>query len=272
MKRCWLLPLLGLWSGALAATEATSPRVVTLAPHLAELICAAGACERLVAVADYTDTPAEVLDLPRIGDAFRVSLETLVALRPTHVITWDGGTPPERVARLRGLGFTVIPIRVERLEDIARALRQLGAQMGTETTADTEAARFLDQLEVLRARYEARKPVRVFYQVDVTPAFTVNGDSPISEAIALCGGINVFAGLPRLAMAVNREQLVVTAIDVIVHAERDADAVQAFWSNLPLPASRRPAFIAVDAARIARASPAMLDALVPLCEALDALR
>ena len=39
-----------------------------------------------------------------------------------------------------------------------------------------------------------------------------------------------------------------------------------------LPASRRPAFIAVDAARIARASPAMLDALVPLCEAQDALR
>jgi iron complex transport system substrate-binding protein len=259
------------WSVAAAAAE-TPARVVTLAPHLAELMCAAGACDRLVAVADYTDHPDEAAALPRIGDAFRVSLEVLVAMQPTHLIVWEGGTPPERVTRLQQLGIEVVMIRIQTLEDIARALRRLGALFGTQAAADAEAARFLDRLEMLRATYGDRTALRVFYQVDVEPAFTINGDSPISEALNLCGAVNVFADLPRLAMAVGREHLATTPIDAVVHADVDTEAVRAFWAKLPQSTTRAPALIAVDADRMARASPGMLDALGPLCEALDRLR
>ena len=269
MTRALAALLLAFWTVAVGANP---PRVVTLAPHLAELVCAAGACDRLVAVADYTDRPPEAAALPRIGDAFRVSLEALVALRPSHVIAWEGGTPPERVARLEKLGIAVVVVRIQRLEDIASALRQLGSRFGTASVADAEATRFLDQLETLRARYGQGSPVRVFYQVDVEPAFTINGDSPISEALALCGAVNVFSELPRLAMAVSRERLAVTDIDAVVHADVDAAAVRAFWAELPSARGRTPAFISVDVNRFARASPGMLEVLGPLCGALDALR
>lgn len=255
-----------------STTAAAEERIITLAPHLAELVCAAGACARLVAVSAYTDHPAEAAMRPTIGDAYQVSLEAVLAQRPTRVLVWDGGTPPERVERLRELGVPVDAIAINALDDIPRVLRQLGASMGDPAVAEAAAVDFETRLAALRTRYRDARPLRVFYQIDTQPIFTVSGRSPISEALRVCGGENVFADLAPLAASVSVESLIATRIDAVVHGERDAEAIARFWSRLPVKAGRPPALIAVDAGRLARASPRLLEVLAPLCRELDALR
>jgi iron complex transport system substrate-binding protein len=49
-------------------------RIVTLAPHLAEGVYAAGAGDRLVATVEYSEYPADAAGVPRIGDAFRLDI------------------------------------------------------------------------------------------------------------------------------------------------------------------------------------------------------
>ena len=44
-------------------------RIITLAPHLAEGVFAAGAGRKLVATVEFSEYPAAATDLPRIGDA-----------------------------------------------------------------------------------------------------------------------------------------------------------------------------------------------------------
>jgi iron complex transport system substrate-binding protein len=264
------------WSAGLllvcSSVSATEERLVTLAPHLAELVCAAGACEQLVAVSAYTDYPPEAAARPTIGDAYQVSLETLLSLRPTRVLVWDGGTPPERAERLRALGVRVETIAITRLDDIPQVLRQLGHSVGDPVVAEAAAVSFETRLAALRDRYRDVPRLRAFYQIDTQPVFTVSGRSPISEALQVCGADNVFADLGSIAATVSVESLIATRIDVVIHGAREREAIARFWSRLPLREGRPPVQIAIDADRLARASPRLLDVLEPLCAALDAQR
>lgn len=260
---------------SLTATTATAAtRIITLAPHLAELACAVGACADLVGVAAYTDAPAAAARLPKIGDATGVNPEAVLALRPSLVLAWDGGTPPATIARLRQLGLRVELVRVRSLDDIAPALQALGAQLGREPAAARAAQDYREGLARLRARYAQRPRLRVFYQIESGPAYTVNRDSPISAALSLCGGDNIFAALPTLSGTVSAEAVLAADPEVLVYtSDENRAALQAYWARLKGARAADPRRqVVVDANALTRQSPRVLDGIAALCEGLDRVR
>lgn len=258
----------------LTPTIAAAARVVALAPHLAELVCAAGACTQLVGRVDYSDYPAPLRTLPLVGDAFSLNAEALLALQPDLVLTWPGGTPAATLAQLDRLRIRHRAIDIRRLADIETALTSIGAELGSAGVARAEAQRFHQRIETLRLRYRDASKLRVFYQIEAEPIFTVNRDSPISEAIALCGGVNVFADLPLLAGALGREAVLARDPDVVVWGRQDNSAgIEAFWRRWPdARATRAGHLYAVDADTLARATPRMADGIAELCATLDRAR
>jgi iron complex transport system substrate-binding protein len=264
------LPLAGL---LVCTPLAAAERIVTLSPHLAELTCAAGACDKLVGVVAFSDYPPAVATLPQIGDAFNVNLERVAALKPDLVLSWSGGSSEQTVARLRSLGLRVESLKVQRLDDIARAIERLGVLLGSAAAAATTARDVRTRLEALRSRHRDARPLKVFYEIQVQPLFTVNADSPISEAISLCGGANVFADLGMLAGAVSLEAVFAANPDVIVYARHDEPATRAFWrGHAQLRAVAAGNLYAIDADLLARATPRMLDGIEQLCAAMDRAR
>ena len=259
---------------SLAQAGAPPQRVVTLAPHLTELVCAVGACGRLVGVSAYSDYPAEVKNLPQVSDAATVNLEAVLALKPDLVLAWDGGTAPETVTRLRGLGLRVEPLRVRGLEDVAAALEETGALLGATDAAQQAAQAYRTRLGLLRARWRGAAPIRTVYQIETAPAYTVNRDSPISEAMALCGGVNVFADLPRLAAPVSAEAMLAARPEAVLYGgEENAPAIHDYWARLAgAPAARTDNLYAVDANLLARATPRLLDGVEQVCTILDQAR
>ncbi|HPM69194.1 MAG TPA: ABC transporter substrate-binding protein, partial [Piscinibacter sp.] len=61
-------------------------RIVSLAPHLTELLFAAGAGAQVVGVGAYSDFPAAAKALPRVGDAAMLDLERILALKPDLLV------------------------------------------------------------------------------------------------------------------------------------------------------------------------------------------
>lgn len=256
------------------ALPAQAARVITLAPHLAELVCAAGACEQLVGVVKYSDYPERVKTLPQVGDAVAVNAEAVLALRPDLILAWDGGTPLRIIEQLRRLGLPVRLIRVQTLEQVGLALLRVGALLGTEDAACAAERDFRQRILALRQRYAKAPPIRVMFQLEPEPIFTVNRRSPISEAIQLCGATNVFADYTQLAGPVSREAVLATDPDAIVFGLQDSvDQIRAGWTRFAsLRAVRARNLIAVDADTLARATPRMADGAEGLCTALDAAR
>ncbi len=191
-------------------------RIISLAPHLTELVFTAGAGTFLVGAVAFSDFPAAARELARVGDSYRVDYEVVSRLAPDLILVWPSGTPPEVVTRLRELGFEVLALEPLRLDDIADHVLTIGQFAGTGQTASFAAAKFRAELQALRQRYKNSLPLRVFYQVSSQPYFTITGSHVINEIIDLCGGQNIFADLNGLAPAVTLESILAVDPEVII--------------------------------------------------------
>lgn len=258
-----------------AANEPVARRVVTLSPHLAELVYAVGAGHTLVGVSAYSDYPEAAQALPQVGDAFMIDQEALALLEPDLVLAWHSGTPAATVDKLRERGFNVLRIETRSLADIAAAIDTIGRRTGQEKTAATVRAEFERALTKLRGANESQIPVRVFYQISQRPLYTVNGAHYVSELIERCGGRNIFADLGDLAPMVSEEAVLARDPEVIIAGAYDGGGTDLFsdWRRWELlSATRLDNYFAVDADLLGRASNRLALAGAKLCERLAVAR
>ncbi|MDZ4252643.1 MAG: cobalamin-binding protein [Sulfuritalea sp.] len=261
--------------GTRVRLAAPARRIISLAPHITELVYAAGAGDRLVGNVDYGDHPPAAQALPKVGGYSRLDLEAIVALKPDLVLGWQSGNLPAAVARLRALGFTVHLSQSNRIEDIAGELEQIGKLAGTEAVANASAAAFRQRYARLTARYSQRPPVDVFYQIWKQPLMTVNGQQIISDAIRLCGGRNVFAALPILAPTVTVEAVIAANPEVIVASGMGESRPEWLddwrrWTTLAAVARDNLYFVPPEL--IQRHTPRILDGAEKLCAHLETAR
>ncbi len=259
-------------AGSTLVLPAPARRIVSIAPHLTELLFAAGAGARVVGVSAWSDHPEAATRLPQIGDAVRLDLERIVALRPDLVVVWANGSAPQQVARLRAAGLPVFASAGRDLAHIAATLRVFGRLAGTEAAAEARAAAFEAELAALRATYAGRRPLRVAYQIWSEPLMTVNGAHPISEALAICGARNLFAGLPALVPQVSVEAVVAARPDAIVTGRLDAGRPDGLDRWRGLRTLQHTALLTVNPDTLHRATDRMAAGVRELCEALDRVR
>ncbi|HET6629101.1 MAG TPA: helical backbone metal receptor [Woeseiaceae bacterium] len=248
-------------------------RIVTLAPHLAELVFAVGAGDRLVGVSAYTDRPQAAAALPVVGDAFSLDQERLALLEPDLLLAWESGTPAHVVDELRGRGYRVASIRTRGLGDVAAALERIGALTGQREQASRAAAGFRAGLERLAARYGGAPPISVFYQVSQQPLYTINGEHYVSELVETCGGRNVFAEIGELAPMVSVEAVLARNPEVMLASSDSPPDAFAVWQRWPdLAANRFDNYFRLPANEIGRATPRLLKAGETLCRVLERAR
>jgi len=245
-------------------------RIVTLAPHAAELVDAAGAGARVVGVIAGTDYPPAMKGKPTVGDVSALDVERIVALAPDLIVTWPW-TTPRQTASLRDAGIAVFEADPRTIDAIATDIERLGRLAGTEPVAEAAAAAFRERMaEIARERVPG-SPLRVFYEVLDAPLFTLGGKHLVSQAIALCGGENVFSQLSIPAPEVGVEAVLAADPDVIVAGTSDAkrppwlDA----WTRWPaLAAVRHRALYTVDANLLHRPGPRFAQGVEQLCRTL----
>lgn len=249
-------------------------RIVSLAPHATEMLFAAGAGAAVVAVAAHSDHPPAARSLPRVADAAMIDLENVVALRPDLVVAWPY-TAPNQLAALRALKIPVFFSHPRTMASIADDMEKLGALAGTSVPAGRAAEALRSRIATLRRDYGAAEPLSVFYEIWNRPLYTIGGDHLISEAIAVCGGRNIFAGLKLPAPEVNLEAVIAAAPQVIVGAD-DAGTRPAWlseWSRWPdLPAVRDGNVIVANGDLLHRPGPRFVEGVAELCASLAQAR
>lgn len=263
-------------AGRVVRLSAPARRIVSIAPHLTELLFGAGAGDRVVGAVAYSDHPEAAKAIPRIGDSAQLDLERIVALRPHLIVVWRDGNSPQQLQRLAELGIPIYASQTRGLAGIASTLRRLGALAGTEDTANAHAERLERDLASLRERYAGRRPLRVFYQIWHRPLLTINGRHLISEALGLCGASNVFAPLAALTPAVSEEAVIALDPDAIVTGSvvpgGSDDNLDAWRRLSALRAVRAGHLVVVDPDKLHRQSERIVAGVRELCDKLDAAR
>jgi iron complex transport system substrate-binding protein len=273
-------------AGNRVVLSAPAQRIVTLAPHVTELVFAAGAGARIVGTVSYSDYPAVARAIPRVGSNSQIDIERLLALKPDLLVVWLHGNATHQLEKLRSLGIPLFYSAPQRLDDIPEAVRRLGRLAGTEAQAQAAASALQAQLAALAAQYRGRPPVRMFYQVWPHPLYTLNGKHIVSDAMRLCGGVNIFAALGATAPVVSVEAVLLENPEAVIggaigsdknegknDGKSDDDQGLALWRNYPaLLAVQRGNLFALDGDLLSRPGPRMIEGAAALCRSLETAR
>ncbi len=249
-------------------------RIVSLAPHVTELLFSIGAGERVVGAVNYSDYPEAAESIPRVGGYNALDLERIVALEPDLVVGWQSGNNPADLEKLRRFDLPLFINEPRRLTDIPETLRRLAVLTATEKRAEAVIADFEARLEELR-RFSDRQPIKVFYQIWDRPLMSVNDEHLIGDVIRLCGGRNVFGETVSLTPQVSEESVIARAPQAIViggMGEQHAEWLDRWrrWESIPAVAHHHLFMINPD--HLQRHTVRILQGAETLCGQLQQVR
>lgn len=262
-------------TGAVVSLRRPVTRIISLSPHITELLFASGAGKLIVGTVDYSDFPKAAKHIRRIGGYNALDLEAITALKPDLIVGWASGNPQVQLDQLRKLGFHIFLSEPRHLLHIADTIEQLGLLAGTEKTALDTAKQFRREYNALHKKYQGRSKVRVFYEVWNHPLMTINGEQIISDIIRECGGENIFAKLPALTPLVSTEAVLQANPEVIIASSENNKRPPLLdeWKRwTALLAVQRDNLFYVPADWISRPTPRILKGMEAVCEILDQAR
>lgn len=262
-------------AGNTVTLQKPAQRVVTLAPHVTELVFAAGGGSRIVGTVSYSDFPPAAKSIPQVGDNRQIDMERVIALKPDLIIVWLHGSAERQIAQLHALGIPLFYSEPHKLDDIADNILRIGQLLGTDKTAQAAAAALRRKLAQLKTQYQSRPPVRMFYQVWDKPLYTLNGQHILSDAMRLCGGENIFADMKVTAPNVSIEAVLQENPEAIFSGDQRNQAgggVNVWKRYATMTAVRRGNLFSLDGDLLSRAGPRMIDGATALCEKLELAR
>ena len=196
--------------------ELTQPaqRIVSLLPSLTETVCKLGACARLVGVDRYSNWPASVQRLPRLGGGIDPHIEAIVAARP-DVVLLAGST--RGAERLEALGLKVVRLEPRTLADIRRVLDTVAQLLGL---SSTESERIWREMEsewnaAAQSVPPSLRGQRIYFEVSPVP-YGAGPSSFIGETLQHLGLVNIIPPDMGLFPKINPEFVVRAQPDIIM--------------------------------------------------------
>lgn len=259
--------------GNAVTLQKPAQRVLAMAPHVTELLFAAGGADKIVGAVTYSDYPEAAKKIPRVGDNRQIDMERVIAMKPDLIVIWMHGASERQIDMLRQLGIPMYHSEPLKLDGIADSLVRLGQLMGTEKVAQPAADEIRKQFAALGKQYSARPPVRLFYQVWDKPLYTLSDKSIVSDAIRLCGGVNVFGDLKVAAPVVSVEAVLQADPEAIFGtSEKDYGSIN-LWRPYPnMLAVKNDNLFRLDGELLNRAGPRMVAGATALCQKLELVR
>jgi iron complex transport system substrate-binding protein len=209
--------------GVTVRWDAPPQRIVSLLPSLTETVCELGQCHRLVGVDRYSNWPASIARLPRLGGGIDPNVEAIVALRPDVVLLAQSSRV---VRRLEALGLKVVTLEPKNHADVQRVLGQVAQVVGVDAQTTQRIWRHIDAAVSAAAQSLPAqvKNTRVYFEVNQEP-YGAGTSSFIGETLTRLGVQNIVPASLGPFPKLNPEFVVRANPDVIMVGERHFESM-----------------------------------------------
>lgn len=245
--------------GVSVALPRSPQRIVSLLPSLTETVCELGQCQRLVGVDRYSNHPAPVRALPRVGGGVDPDIEAIVALRPDLVLA---ATSSRGVERLEAFGLKVLALEPRNSAGAQRVMGVLGTVLEVPDAARIWRAIDAGVSAAAQSLPRRERPLRVYYEVS-TGGYAAGPSSFIGELMARLGVHNIVPAELGPFPRINPEFVVRADPDLILIGERNAVglAQRPGWGGMrALREQRLCVFTADESDVLVRPGPRMAEA------------
>ena len=222
-------------------------RIVCLTTETTEIAFALGCGERVVGVSGYAVRPPEARKKPHVSAFQTAHVEKILALKPDLVLGFSD-LQADIIRDLVKRGAQVLVTNQRTLAETYRAMMLIAGALGEYEVG----LRLVEELrgglaEISATTNESAYRPRVYFEEWDEPL--ISGIAWVSELIAICGGVDVFA---HLSAGVTASERVVEPGAVI---GADPEVIVASWCGKKARLeriARRPGFDAVTAVRTGR--------------------
>jgi iron complex transport system substrate-binding protein len=166
-------------------------RIVSLAPSNTEIVCAVGACDRLVGVTDFDDYPPEVADVDDVVIQAQVDVERVVAAEPDLVLAAGNElTPSTVIDQLADLDLTILVLYPETLDEVYGDIELIGEALDASAEADDVVAGMQERVEAIVEQVADADRPRTLYEVFYSEGslYTAGDGSFLASLVDLAGG------------------------------------------------------------------------------------
>lgn len=245
-----------------------SLRVVSLSPEVTEIIYALGAEDVLVGRSTYCDYPADVYDVPAVGDLYAMDVEAIAEVEPTIVMA-SGFMDDDSVAALEELGIEVaILTEGTDIEGMYDLISEVASYLDCEDEADALIADTQAELDAIDA---VETDTSVYYVVGYGEYgdYTAGANTFIDSIITTAGAVNAAGDVE--GWTIDLEALIEADPDIIIISEWMYDDFIATAPYSDLTAVQTGNVISVDANLFERQTPRNVEAVQIIVDSVAAL-
>lgn len=197
-------------------------RLISICPSNTEIATYVGLEESLIGVDDYSDWPASVHNLPRLGSDLSIDMNKVEALEPDLILA--SLSVPGMEKNIEALEKRKLPYVImenpKTLSDVGKLLLWLGEKTGKREEGLQAHDRFYQWIEKYRElSTHVKKQKSVYWEWWAKPVFTPGKTNWLTEISELAGGVNAFADIDKASVKTDWE-------DVF---NRDPDVMAIVW-------------------------------------------
>jgi iron complex transport system substrate-binding protein len=246
------------------SSPVASPRIVSLAPNLTEILYALGLEDHIAAVTIHCNYPAAAESKPRIGSFWQPDIEGILASRPDLLVALDIPQHQPIIARLKQMGCSCLTLPMDHMEDLYTAIESIAVATGHPDRGQALIQSIQSRLKPPDIASENVRP-KILWVIQREPLRVAGTATFIDEMIRLAGGINAIGPTVYEYPPIGAEELLIASPDIIIEpAERinpaDHQSLSQFWARFPLvPAARDHRLYLVPSDVVSRLGPRIVE-------------
>lgn len=213
-------------------------RIVSLSPHLTEMVFALGREKQLVGVSDYSDYPYTQgcidedcsVKLPTVANYQGADIAAIIRLEPTIILAWAGGNKTQDIDRLEQLGYAIFRSSPANIEALMEEVLTLGQALNAVSKSKKLHADMAEQVGNIKSEY-TKQATNALYYMNQQPLSGMGSDVWINSLLSLCNIQNIYADLPTAYAQFSMADIIRKQPEVVIAAShQNINSVKAFWA------------------------------------------
>lgn len=195
-------------------------KLISICPSNTELLAYLGLIDQLIAIDDFSDWPASINTLPKLGPDLSIDIDKLESLKPDLVLASLSVPGMEKnIAELEKRRIPHLILDPQSLDNIAEDLLTVGKACGIEEHAKKIASEYLSFIDEMkkRAATVAETPT-LYWEWWPKPIFTPGRINWLTEISEIAGGLNEFRDVELASVQTDWDDVLKRAPDYILLA------------------------------------------------------
>lgn len=246
--------------------KSNEPRIITLSPHLTEIVYALGKGDKIVAVSDYSDYPKQAANIKSVASYEGANIAEIVRLKPTHILVWRGGNKDADIEKISQLNTNLYESNITSVSTLFEDIISIGAFLSAQEEARVLVERMTLVVNSINSKHQ-NKSVSAVYYLSTQPLLGLGNDKWLNSLLTLCGINNIYLDSPSAYPQLQMSHILRNQPDLLIAASASTNSqVEAFWQ--PYQSIYKAKIVLANPDALHRFTPRALSEMDRVCDAI----